>query len=472
MPSANGRKATSPTQREARAAATAPDATGKGMTWHIVCLAGPNDHFAPRTAMGDAVLTVPFDVPGHPDTLQSSVSDVLATAGLTPPDAAHDLLRAAIGAYTGDVRIDRNNTFDRWTRDLILHLPVQSPRWAGGAPHLERLLAFLTGDRWRVQIRPAPEAYQPAMGRVVGRPMSVDAETVSLFSGGLDSYIGALDALWGSNSQVALIGHHAAGQGPTSRAQDHAIAALRTMYSEARAPFLQFWVSPPKGPGWTSESTTRGRSILFLALGVAVASSRARARLVVPENGFISLNVPLTPARLGSFSTRTTHPHLVALLRDLVAELHLDSAIELPYRHKTKGEILTKCANADALSQGIPATMSCAHSSAGRFGEARDPNLHCGYCVPCLIRRSAIAHWGADSTPYAYPDLRAPLTPGRGADLRAFRLALDRYAAQPPRITDVLLPGPLPGTREERDAYLAVFRRGLAEVRAFLDSAA
>lgn len=32
VPSANGRKATSPTQREARAAATAPDATGKGMT--------------------------------------------------------------------------------------------------------------------------------------------------------------------------------------------------------------------------------------------------------------------------------------------------------------------------------------------------------------------------------------------------------------------------------------------------------
>ncbi|MHB8644380.1 MAG: Qat anti-phage system QueC-like protein QatC [Thermomicrobiales bacterium] len=441
------------------------------MTWHIVCLAGPEDHFTPHVAAGDAVLTVPFDVPGHPESLQSSVPDMLTTAGLSIPDAAHDLLRAAIGVYTGDVRIDRGAAFDRWTRDLTLYLPVQSSGWAGGAPPLERLLAFLTGDRWHVETRPAPDAYRPATGRVVGHPMSIDATTIVLFSGGLDSYIGAIDALDGSD-QVALVGHHAAGQGPTSRAQSRAIAALHTIYSEAQAPFLQFWVSPPKGPRRASESTTRGRSILFLALGVAVASSLSHARLVVPENGFISLNVPLTPARLGSFSTRTTHPHLVALLRDLVAELHLDSTIELPYRHKTKGEMLMECANADALSQGIPATMSCAHSSAGRFGAARDPNLHCGYCVPCVIRRAAIAHWGADPTPYAYPDLRAPLTPGRGADLRAFRLALDRYAARAPRIADVLVPGPLPGNRAERDAYLAVFRRGLAEVRAFLDSAA
>lgn len=76
-----------------------------------------------------------------------------------------------------------------------------------------------------------------------------------------------------------------------------------------------------------SETTTRGRSVLFLALGVAVASGLGPARLLVPENGFISLNVPLTPPRSGSFSTRTTHPHLIALLRDLLNELQLPVAL-------------------------------------------------------------------------------------------------------------------------------------------------
>lgn len=30
--------------------------------------------------------------------------------------------------------------------------------------------------------------------------------------------------------------------------------------------------------------------------------------LLVPENGLIALNVPLDETRVGSFSTRTTHP--------------------------------------------------------------------------------------------------------------------------------------------------------------------
>lgn len=34
--------------------------------------------------------------------------------------------------------------------------------------------------------------------------------------------------------------------------------------------------------------------------------------LFVPENGFISINPPLTSRRLGSHSTHTTHPQFIA----------------------------------------------------------------------------------------------------------------------------------------------------------------
>ena len=58
-------------------------------------------------------------------------------------------------------------------------------------------------------------------------------------------------------------------------------------------------------------SVTRGRpatrSFLFLAFGLAIASME-ELPLWIPENGFASLNLPLTADQRGSLSTRTTHP--------------------------------------------------------------------------------------------------------------------------------------------------------------------
>ena len=439
------------------------------MTWHIVCLAGPDDQYVPTTRPGDAVLVVPFDRAGD-GAPQTSLADVLATHGVTPTPAAHDLLRAAIGAYAGDTRISRHDTFDGWTRDLMLHIPVTEPAgWEQASPRLVRLLRFLTGDRWRVMVRPAPTGYRPFPAKEVARPQTLSARTVCLFSGGLDSFVGAIDELAGGQ-QVVLVGHHAAGQGPTSVSQSSALTALRRGYSEAHSPFLQIGLSLPTGPYGVSETTTRGRSILFLALGVAVASGLGTdARLIIPENGFISLNVPLTTPRLGSFSTRTTHPHLIALLRALLNDVGIRVALHLPYRFATKGAMLLGCSDRPTLQRGLVATMSCAHPGAGRWVRGGSANRHCGYCVPCLIRRASIEAWGPDPTPYGRPNLRIPLTAERGADLRAMRLALARFAEREPRLGDVLKAGPLPGTPSELRAYLEVFRSGLEEVRRFVE---
>jgi hypothetical protein len=439
------------------------------MSWHIVCLAGPADCYTPEISAEDEVLRVPFDRPADPDALQSSVSAILATYGLTPLPLAADLLRAASAAYTGDIRISRQTAYDGWTRDLVLHIFVQDPSgWANASARLEQLLAFLTGDHWRVLTRPTPGAYCPVAGRIAGRAVRLETDTVCLFSGGLDSYIGVLDVL-SIQEQVILIGHHAAGQGPTSTAQARALAALRASYPAERTPFLKCWLTPPKGLRRASEMTTRGRSILFLALGIAVASGLGDARLLVPENGMISLNVPLTPPRSGSLSTRTTHPHLLALLRDLLVDLGIPVKIESPYRFRTKGEMLCACADQTALAQALAVTMSCAHPGAGRFIKGGSANQHCGYCLPCLIRRAAIAAWGRDPTSYIWSDLRVPLSPTRGADLRAVRLALDRYNHQVPTLADVLIAGPLPGSPDDRAAYVNVFCRGLVELGSFVE---
>ena len=438
------------------------------MTWHIVTLAGAEDTYTPTVKPGDQQLVVPFNVPGHPDSLQSSVHEVLAEHDLSPIVAAHDLLNAAMAAYTADVRVPREDAFDGWTRDLELHLAVQNENgWTEGARILERALSFLTGDRWRIDVRQSPVSYQRPevrQRRVVRR---LETKTVCLFSGGLDSFIGAVDQIE-SVGQVALVGHHSAGGGATSKSQSDALAALRTEYEEETTPFLQFWVTPPKGEQRASEITTRGRSMMFIGLGVLAASGLGAERLIIPENGLISLNVPLTNARLGSFSTRTTHPYLIALMRELLRALGLGVSIELPYRFKTKGELLRGCANQPMAIKGLSATMSCSHPGANRF-LMHDPNMHCGYCLPCIIRRAAIrASETPDPTRYAFEDLNQPLSDERRADLRVLKMGLDRYERKPPGLVDVLVPGPLPASGDELMEYVGVFRRGLDEVGNFL----
>ena len=76
----------------------------------------------------------------------------------------------------------------------------------------------------------------------------------------------------------------------------------------------------------------RSRSLLYLALGLAAAAGFGAATpLIIPENGWISLNPPLTANRLGSCSTRTTHPYFLEQLTGLWREAGLANPLVNPY---------------------------------------------------------------------------------------------------------------------------------------------
>lgn len=442
------------------------------MTWHVLCLRGPQDTFRPLIKTGDQLLEVPFGIPGYEKVVQSSVDSVFEQYGLVPSESAEDLLLAAISAYAADASIPRRYAYDRWTRDFMLYLPVNHPaRWQQAQPAMERLLSFLTGDHWKIQLRPladnATTNHLKSFQKSLWTTLPLRSGRVCLYSGGLDSFIGALDQL-AQGESVILIGHHGSGQGPTSIAQRSAIGALRRRHNFDVAPYLQFWVSPPRLAIGVSEITTRGRSMLFLALGIAVADAVRATQLIVPENGFISLNIPLTPSRIGSFSTRSTHPHLISLFREVLLALSIHIDLVLPYRFQTKGEMIRGCAEQAVLRTSIAETMSCAHPGAGRFSGTKDAYQHCGYCLPCLVRRASITSFMRDPTVYRVEDLTTPLTPTRRSDLRACKLALDRYRTQTPQLKDILMAGPLQGSQEELYAYLDLYCRGLTELERFL----
>ena len=428
----------------------------------VLAVAGATDPAPQETA----TLIVPYDAPGHPGSVKDRTRDVLAENDLSPSTLAVDFLRIATTAYVADMRLSRDDAFDGWTRNIHLNVFVSdAPLWAANVDVLQRALRFLTGDEWSVEFRDTPESYAPPASKKKPK-RTVRASRVALLSGGLDSFIGAVDGLESGN--IAFVAHHGGGGGATSRSQEQVEQVLINAYGKDAVPVLQFWFAPPVVATGATETTTRGRSLLFIAYGLLAASAAGADRLLIPENGMISLNVPLTPARLGSFSTRTTHPYYIALLRQLFDAIGIGVALELPYRLSTKGEMLRNCVRQDVLATGLPLTMSCSHPDSNRF-RAKNPHAHCGRCVPCLIRRAATHAWGGeDTTTYVAQDLKGTIDGDSGSDLRAARIALARYEQRPPSIRDLLSAGPVPVSDDELDACLDVLRRGVAELQAFL----
>lgn len=393
-----------------------------------------------------------------------------------PSEMGIDVLVLAAHVHAADTRVSRTSeSQDGWTRELRLVVPVSDPdRWTAAAPTFVRMLNFLTGDRWSIGFRARPARFARVApvppGRVIGRAYN----DLALFSGGLDSLVGAIDTLEAGHAPL-LVSH--AGEGATSDAQTTLFDALKAHYPASSFQRLRLWMAFPRGFVRESagEDTTRGRSFLFFALGVFAGSGFDEPfKLKVPENGLIAVNVPLDPLRLGALSTRTTHPFYIARWNDALTALGVAGSIENPYWDRTKGEMTAACANGALLQRLTPSSLSCSAPTKGRY---RGLSIqHCGYCLPCLIRRAALLRGfgpGADATVYTIDDLTARTLDTRrteGVQIRSFQLAIERLRAKPV-LAPILIhkPGPLFDESPARRAVLAgVYRRGLEEVGALL----
>jgi hypothetical protein len=401
----------------------------------------------------------------------STVSGSLVTELIREVGAPHaryvDLLRLAVAAYGADKVVLRKSSSDRWTRRLRLHVPASdSARWSSASAAYSEALAFLTGDEWQLRFRrgTSPEAS-------TGVPPRAEVDTVSLFSGGLDSLVGAIDLLEAGRN-IVLVGHYDSNL--LLPRQKVLFERLREAYGADRVRFRPFYLRPlgarpaqarplPQG----RERTTRSRSFLFIAAAGVTASAARLAVVHVPENGYIGLNIPLEPSRIGACSTRTTHPHFLRLLADAFAEAEIDLAVENPYRLKTKGEVLEQCRNRALLLAVAPATVSCAHPEVGRW--SGESYANCGYCYPCLMRRVSLHRLGADAASDYRVDVGAPGFLSRQGRRTEHLRSILQSVRRPTNLTEVLSAGPLP--RGETLEFAALYERGRDEIRAWLDAA-
>jgi len=349
-------------------------------------------------------------------------------------ESVQALLLWALGVWAADKLVLRTLQPDAWSRQFIIHCPLP-PAWAEVAPNLEPLLAFLTGDKWTIR----PQEARPDLNFAQTWPHRWQPTAISLFSGGLDSLTGAIDLLE-KGHRLVLVSHYDYGQ--LAAVQQTLAAELARHYGPDCVHHLALRVQF-EGP----ELTLRSRSLLYLALGVtAAAAFPDNLPLFIPENGWISLNPPLTLNRLGTYSTRTTHPHFLEGLAAIWRQVGLGRELINPYQESTKGRILAQCCNLDLLHKWTPLSISCARPVVGRWqGQAAGA---CGYCYPCLVRRAALHRLGWDRREEYRVDVLADaevlLHRVKGRNLRALCLAVKTWEEAPQEILSRLWLGTTP----------------------------
>jgi len=164
----------------------------------------------------------------------------------------------------------------------------------------------------------------------------------------------------------------------------------------------------------------------------------------------------------------------MARWNELLGLLDMPVRVENPYWDKTKGEMAQCCAEPALLRQLATSSLSCSAPTKGRWQGLG--SQHCGYCLPCLIRRAALdAGFGRGNDPTVYTIANLAEKPldtrhSEGQQVRSFQLAVARLRARPSLATILIhKPGPLINESPARQAALAdVYRRGLFEVGALL----
>ena len=137
---------------------------------------------------------------------------------------------------------------------------------------------------------------------------------------------------------------------------------------------------------------------------------------------------------------------------------------------------MQECTDREFLNRITSETISCSHPEQSRYAGKR-PGLNCGYCVPCIIRQAAEHAAGEIKTEYAIDDVRRnppSRKKGKGADYRAFKIALERVDQinHPHSFAlEIVRSGPIPSDPESPfHEYVEIYKRGMAEVKTFLNS--
>ncbi|EGG90604.1 hypothetical protein HMPREF0491_00475 [Lachnospiraceae oral taxon 107 str. F0167] len=377
---------------------------------------------------------------------------------------ALDLLYISMTVFAADRLCLRKNAYDGWSREFLIFIPVlEYDMWQNAKSTLEEMLNFLSGDKWGFIFRKRilSENEKTNFNRWEKSKLQVkDYDQICMFSGGMDSFIGAIDLLESTDNKTLFVSHYGGGKG-TKEFQDILKEKFIKKYKLESRDFHQYYAKVTAGV----EDTTRTRSFMFFSHALAVASCLKKSlHLIIPENGFISLNIPSTFSRIGTSSTRTTHPHYMTLFQELLDLIGIKVKLDNPYQFKTKGEMLLDCKNKLFVKENLENTMSCSHPDNGRMQKEIEAR-HCGYCLPCVIRQAAIMHAGIIDNS-SYRDSKFVGGNASKTCLNSYRLGQRKFNPKYAFMT-IQSSGTIKYNIED---YASLYIRGMKELKNYLEA--
>jgi 7-cyano-7-deazaguanine synthase in queuosine biosynthesis len=351
--------------------------------------------------------------PGSPSRVNLHIGDLSRPLADNIPDVLTDMLEVAAYVYCADQFTKRGTSQmtdmgAEWRRNFRFKIPVRRPDiWSKGEIRdaLTEMLGFLSEDEFDFEFVQGVTSVplQSYLGFSDPAAQAISPDEVILFSGGLDSLAGAVDALMGGQKRVALVSHQ--GSKMIASKQNTLVAALRERTNPASLFYVPVTIN--KGQEEATEFTQRSRSLMFATLGLIVARMFGRYDLSFYENGIVSINLPIAEHVLGARASRTTHPRVFRDCSQLFSLLLSDKfTVHNPYLWKTKSEVVRVLADRQCPDL-VAGTLST------RVREATKRKQHCGVCSQCIDRRFAIlaagmaAHEPADNYAVDFERIRA-----------------------------------------------------------------
>ena len=372
--------------------------------------------------MPDAVVTVA----GRPDSLSIQINgpnptfrletDAIEAVALKALDPVIlDLVEVAAAVFAADGSVRRGSDSrpgmgSAWRRRYHFEIAVREPDLWNSPKVMSALVDavhVLTDDD--VSFRFIANT-DPARGQrylqLSPDGASFEADEVILFSGGLDSFAGALEVLSSTSTKVILVTHRSA-----QKVIPRQVELGRFLQDRFHGRVLHVNVLARRKGQQASDTTQRSRSLLFAALGQAVAHSFGARRVNFFENGVVSHNLPLSPLIVGTMATRTTHPLALEKLQHLIRCVLPEAVpIENRFQWLTKTEVVARIGQHGAAEQIVRA-VSCTS-----VREQDSLRTHCGACTQCLDRRFAVLAAGLDRHDPSEIYLTDVLLGARGTD--------------------------------------------------------
>lgn len=342
-------------------------------------------------------LTISFSVEGSREITSSGavidMSHLVFFVGKVP-DCLIDLLYFSAIVYGIDRSFNRNiYSIDGWSREFDVTFRLKDFHlYDANSEQINALLSFLTGDFWSTHFISLqndieyPTIDIPELNDQFGQ--------INLFSGGMDSLIGAIDYLATNNDmKLCLTSHYDQYMKGAKDDQNKLLRNFTDKYPNRfyHLPAVHIY------PLLSKETTCRSRSLMFLAIALLVAKHKS-VSVVIPENGPVSLNFPLSVSRRAACSTRTTHILFINQLKEILQNMGIDISINNRYELMTKGAMVRNCADKDYLLDILKHSNSCGKRTTHQFMYDNRKASHCGRCMPCMYRKASLLGYDDHTT--------------------------------------------------------------------------